>query len=955
MNIQKNKLKILMCSEASFLKSGYGTYAKEILSRLHKSNKYIIAEFASYGMVNDPGDKEIDWIYYANAVKATDPRYQEYMSRADNQFGRWRFEKVLLDFKPDIVVDVRDYWMSSYQAVSPLRKFFHWIPMPTVDSEPQQELWIDTFLSADAIFTYSDWGADVLKRQSSNKINYIDTTSPGVDLDVFKIKYNKEEIKNKLNIPKDSIILGSVMRNQKRKLIPELFMTFRQILDTLSMEDPKLGSNLFLYLHTSYPDMGWDIPELLKDNRLSNKVLFTYSCKNCKNVNTSVFKGPQKVCSKCFHKASTFTSVSDGVTSETLSDIYNTFDMYVQYAICLGENENIKIKRDNNILWLPISQVKVGDKAWTHQHRWKNISKVWKNLPKSYNKKVMEISICSDYETLLATQNHEFPAYTSNELKIKHKSIRENIGYYLSNNRDLPSYGKYQLDELKPGDILLYPIDDTTKDSEIIDIAKEIDCSDYIVLDSFIETSKKYSYPRHININNDFCKFMGLFAADGTWNFNKTYTEIKITSNKKETNNQSLAKNIFKGLSSDNNTVSTRNYKERFAIDNILCSKLHSQLFAKWFGKHDNKQLPDWTMQLPLSKQKYILQGLFMGDGHFMETNNTSVYCTISEILASQIKNILRRLRIQFNIRIDHKEGNRKPQYRFEVPGNIKEGIFLQNSRKNSKNVYYKNYHLLQIKKIQDSSYDRDTWCVTVDDDHTMTTKLGATFQCEGFGMPQVEAGACGVPIITVNYSAMCDIVKKLNAFAVEPKSRFKELETKAIRVYPDNQQLHDHVISFLSLPQPMRMSKGLEVRKLTEHHYNWDNIAKKWENYFDKLDNENFRSDWNSSVSLLTPIPNSTNISIQPNQNFELMTNLYQNYIGNISDIENMMSLDMLRDADYGFSIMGNQVKPFSYKNIVQYLETIISNNNIAEEARSKKIEIQEDFIHYAHMKAQS
>lgn len=157
------KLKVLMCSEASFLSSGFSIYAKEILSRLHATNKYEIAEFASYGAVNDPRDTQIKWKYYANIVSDKDPRHKEYASRTDNQFGRWRFEKVLLDFKPDVVIDVRDYWMSAYQGLSPLRKYFHWILMPTVDSEPQQETWLDTYLNADAIFTYSDWGADVLK------------------------------------------------------------------------------------------------------------------------------------------------------------------------------------------------------------------------------------------------------------------------------------------------------------------------------------------------------------------------------------------------------------------------------------------------------------------------------------------------------------------------------------------------------------------------------------------------------------------------------------------------------------------------------------------------------------------------------------------------------------------------------------------------------------------------
>lgn len=333
--MSKSKLKILMCSEASFLNSGFGTYTRELLTRLHRTGKYDIAEFASYGMVNDPRDKYIPWKYYANAVKDNDPRHQEYMSRADNQFGRWRFEKVLLDFRPDVVIDVRDYWMSSYQALSPLRKYFHWILMPTVDSAPQQEDWIDTFLSADAVFTYSDWGAKVLEQQSSNKINYIDTTSPGVDLSIFKPIDNKK-IKKKLGVPQDSIIIGSVMRNQKRKLFPELMISFRKTLDILEKENFELGKRLYLYLHTSYPDMGWDLPELLKDNRLANKVLFSYACRSCSYIESSVYVGPAKLCPKCLSKTMMMPSVTNGVSETNLAEIYNIFDLYIQYAICEG-------------------------------------------------------------------------------------------------------------------------------------------------------------------------------------------------------------------------------------------------------------------------------------------------------------------------------------------------------------------------------------------------------------------------------------------------------------------------------------------------------------------------------------------------------------------------------------------------------------------------------------------
>jgi len=334
--MSNKKLKILMCSEASFLSSGFGTYAKEILKRLHDTGKYEIAEFASYGKVNDPKDINIRWRYYANAVDDKDPRHKEYNSSAENQFGRWRFERVLLDFRPDVVFDVRDYWMNSYQQFSPLRPFYHWILMPTVDSAPQQEEWIDTFLHADAIFTYSDFGRDTLLQQSNNKINYIDTTSPGVDLKTFNIINNRNLLRNSLGIDSSAFIVGSVMRNQKRKLMPELFSAFKQLLNKLEAENNPIGEKTYLYLHTSYPDAGWDLPQLLKEYKVGNRVLFTYNCKNCSHFCSSLYQHPVAFCPRCGQKSMSMPNVSSGVTSQVLAAIMNTFDMYVQYAICEG-------------------------------------------------------------------------------------------------------------------------------------------------------------------------------------------------------------------------------------------------------------------------------------------------------------------------------------------------------------------------------------------------------------------------------------------------------------------------------------------------------------------------------------------------------------------------------------------------------------------------------------------
>lgn len=324
-----------MCSEASFLQTGYSSYAHEVLSRLYKTDKYEIAEFASYGLMNDERVANVPWLFYPNAILSNDKRYPEYTSSTDNVFGKWRFDRVVFDFKPDIVFDIRDFWMNSYQAKSVFRPCFNWVVMPTVDSAPQQEGWIDIYSQADAILGYSEWAGKILSKQSCDTINYVGEASPGVDLDIFR-PLNKKKCKEELGISDEKIIVGSVMRNQKRKLLPDLFQSFRLLLNKYSSEKNDIGKNLYLYLHTSYPDMGWDIPALLKENSISNRVLFTYHCKSCNKTHASTFTHALKYCPFCKNESCRFPSSNNGVTNEQLAVIYNSFDIYVQYAICEG-------------------------------------------------------------------------------------------------------------------------------------------------------------------------------------------------------------------------------------------------------------------------------------------------------------------------------------------------------------------------------------------------------------------------------------------------------------------------------------------------------------------------------------------------------------------------------------------------------------------------------------------
>lgn len=329
------KKRILFCSEATFLNTGYATYTREILNYLHGTGKYEIAEMASYGERNDPRAANIPWKYYGVVPnqncepKASKEELKAYNENPTNQFGSWIFEHVCLDFFPDFVCDIRDFWMLDFAERSPYRPYFKWVVMPTVDARPQARQWIATYASADACLTYSDWAGGVLEDQSGGKINYLGSAPPSAHPTYAPVA-DKKAHKISMGIDPEYKVIGTVMRNQRRKLYPDLFEAFKLFLD--NSEDKKY----YLYCHTSYPDLGWNIPELLNQYEIGSNVLFTYICPETKKPFVSTFKGEVAQSPYTGKWGSTLSNVKNGLSYEDLAKVMNCFDLYTQYANCEG-------------------------------------------------------------------------------------------------------------------------------------------------------------------------------------------------------------------------------------------------------------------------------------------------------------------------------------------------------------------------------------------------------------------------------------------------------------------------------------------------------------------------------------------------------------------------------------------------------------------------------------------
>jgi glycosyltransferase involved in cell wall biosynthesis len=374
------KKRILFIGEASFLSTGFATYYRELIPRLVATGKYEIAELGSYASQTDERIQSFiagRWKFYG-VLPTTQEENQVYhkpsphprtKGQLTNQFGEYRLNAVLAEFKPDIVVDIRDWWMLEFQERSIFRSWFKWVIMPTVDAEPQQEEWIQTYENAEVVLAYSDYGVHTLRQQSSlgnmgrRKMKiYPHPMRPGVDLETFK-PMDKAEVRDLWNMNANYPVIGTVMRNQSRKLYPDL-------IDAFSMMKKKYkghpaADESILMIHSSWPDNmhSYDYPRHIMrletldfmpayNKGIRGSILQSLYCQTCHEPSWTyamnlwgkpIQEGRIKLpCALCGAVDASPPSTGGGFNREQLAQLYNLFDVYAQCSICEGDGMPIQ-------------------------------------------------------------------------------------------------------------------------------------------------------------------------------------------------------------------------------------------------------------------------------------------------------------------------------------------------------------------------------------------------------------------------------------------------------------------------------------------------------------------------------------------------------------------------------------------------------------------------------------
>jgi len=172
---------------------------------------------------------------------------------------------------------------------------------------------------------------------------------------------------------------------------------------------------------------------------------------------------------------------------------------------------------------------------------------------------------------------------------------------------------------------------------------------------------------------------------------------------------------------------------------------------------------------------------------------------------------------------------------------------------------------------------------------------------CEGFGLPYVEAAACGVPVCGTDYSAMESEIRKLEGHPIKPAALYKELETGCLRAVPDNDAAADYFLEFFSKSDEERAAIGKRTRELFEKHFQWHQSGAKWEKIFDDLPLRDVQQTWCSAPRVREPAPKPEDPQVVENApKGKLAEFLLVDVFGEPSKVNSFMHSRLTRDLKY-------------------------------------------------------
>lgn len=320
------KKKVLIQTDFSLAKTGFGRNAKTLLKYLYNSNKYDLVHYCCGMPWSHPELKRTPWKSIGSLPDTQ--KELELLNRDPNlarmaSYGAHYLDRIIDQEKPDVYIAVQDIWGVDFAIDKPWFNKINSVIWTTLDSLPI----LDSAIScAPKVKNYWIWSNFATKALNKMGYKHVKTVHGCLESkDFYRLSdFDRKKLRNKYNLPQDAFIIGFVFRNQLRKSVPNLLEGYA----LWKKENPDI-KNTFLLLHTHWGE-GWNIHKLCKELNVNPaEVLTTYICKNCGEYEIKNFTGQDLNCKYCgAEKSQTTTNVSIGVTEQQLNEVYNLMDVY---------------------------------------------------------------------------------------------------------------------------------------------------------------------------------------------------------------------------------------------------------------------------------------------------------------------------------------------------------------------------------------------------------------------------------------------------------------------------------------------------------------------------------------------------------------------------------------------------------------------------------------------------
>ncbi|NBW12808.1 MAG: glycosyltransferase [Caulobacteraceae bacterium] len=322
----ERKKKILIQTDFSLAKTGFGRSARAILKNLYLKNKYDIVHYACGMTYNHPDFGKTPWKTVGslpNTQQELDQLNRDPHLARMASYGAHLLDKVINEEKPDVYIAVQDIWGVDFAIEKPWFNKINSVIWTTLDSLPILESAIQAARKVKNYWIWSDFATKALHKLGFPHVKTLHGALENKDF--YRLSdFDRNQLRKRNNIPPDAFVIGFVFRNQLRKSVPNLLQGYA----LWKKQNPEI-KNTYLLLHTHWGE-GWNIHKLAGEIGVNpQEILTTYVCKNCGEYEVKPFSGQDLNCRFCkSQKTQITTNVGLGVSEEKLNEIYNLMDIY---------------------------------------------------------------------------------------------------------------------------------------------------------------------------------------------------------------------------------------------------------------------------------------------------------------------------------------------------------------------------------------------------------------------------------------------------------------------------------------------------------------------------------------------------------------------------------------------------------------------------------------------------